>query len=468
MKVIIRCALFFALLGACLLIASRILMRKEGLRKYSDLHAALPRADVLFLGSSHVINGINPAELFDSCGIASYNLGGHGSTVPASYYELLLALREASPALVVVDGYMAEREYTYLDLMTPENTDAERENAVGQLHLNLDAFPLSRVKVYTVHALISDRKKREEFLFPFLIYHDRWSGLTADDPVPGMFSAQANRLLGGEIRTGVDWHIEPHEGEEEPATEPLYGETYLQMILALCRERGIDMAFTMLPFNTTPADRRTAARLSVLAQAEGVPYLDLTAAGTDSLQGELFDDGHLNLIGMHRTTEAVGRFLAEQFDLPDRRGDADYSLWQRRAEEYRETLTGLQYGPERLTDALSALAADPDAPAAILYLRPEAAAIGDPAVRNLLDAVVPGNQLREAAAAGAPALFLFSRGGEEVQDLCGYRTQDWQESVIGLTELVQVERFTGLYLDHDESFNLLDMDEGRLSDAQLM
>ncbi|MBR4530229.1 MAG: hypothetical protein IKO80_08120, partial [Lachnospiraceae bacterium] len=47
-------------------------------------------------------------------------------------------------------------------------------------------------------------------------------------------------------------------------------------------------------------------------------------------------------------------------------------------------------------------------------------------------------------------------------------TQDWQESVIGLTELVQVERFTGLYLDHDESFNLLDMDEGRLSDAQLM
>ncbi|MBQ3790985.1 MAG: hypothetical protein II800_08630, partial [Lachnospiraceae bacterium] len=109
---------FLLLLAGALSVAAGITERKESLRKYADLKKAAPLTDVLFLGSSHVINGIDPVLLYEEEGIASLNLGGHGSILPASYYELLLALSYASPRLVVVDGYMMDRDYHYLDEMT--------------------------------------------------------------------------------------------------------------------------------------------------------------------------------------------------------------------------------------------------------------------------------------------------------------------------------------------------------------
>lgn len=466
---LIKWLIFLLLLTGAVFAAACVTKRKESDRKYADLKAAAPKADVLFLGSSHVINGINPVQLYEEYGIASVNLGGHGSILPASYYELLLALKYASPRLVVVDGYMMEKDYHYLDLMTEDVSEEVREASIGQLHLNLDVFPFSRTKLFAVRDLISDRKTQAEFLFPFILYHNRWSALEEDDyALPGR-SGEANRLFGAEIRTGVAYRIAPHEtGDEEISSDEIHlGEQYLQMILQTCRERGIEVALTFLPCNATSADRQTAARLSALSAAEGLPYLDLLAEPVTDPDTDFSDEGHLNLLGMTKVSRRVGAFLREQTQIPDRQGDPDYSLWEKRAAACDELLDNLASEAVSLPEALLTVAADPDSHHALLYLSGTGAAIGDPAVRHLLDVMIPGNGLREAAAAGEPALFVLPAGGEGF-DIAGYQVTDWLTTDMGSLEVIQVDRFTGLYLDGDEEDNLLDMEDGRLADAQLI
>ncbi|MCR5674825.1 MAG: hypothetical protein K6G16_03870 [Lachnospiraceae bacterium] len=463
-----KCILFFVLVAGVLVVAFRVTGRKESIRKYADLHDA-SNADVLFLGSSHVINAVNPVQLYEDFGIASFNLGGHGSILPASYYELLCALDHFDPQLVVVDGYMMERDYHYVDEMTEAYTDSERAAAVSQLHLNLDIFPLSRTKIHAVRDLIADRSKQAEFFFPFILYHNRWSSLTGDDLISPDRSPLSNRLLGAEIRTGLDYRIAPHTmGDEEQDPDTVHtGEQYLQMILAACRERNIDVVLTFLPCNSTAEDRQTAARLEAVGAAEQIPCLNLLNEEIVDLRTDFSDEGHLNLRGMTAVTDRIGRFLNENLALPDRREDPAYRLWADRAEQYDKTLDDMLLQANTLSEALLMLSSGRTTRNAVLYLSGTGAAIGDPAVKNLLDAQLPGNVLRAATEKEEPAVFVLPANGTP-SAITGYQVTGWEETSLGELETIQVENFTGLYLDHNESDNLLDMEDNRLADAQLV
>ena len=59
--------------------------------------------DVLFFGSSHMINGVFPMELWKDYGLTSYNLAGHGASLAASFWELRLAVQYHKPKVAVLD-----------------------------------------------------------------------------------------------------------------------------------------------------------------------------------------------------------------------------------------------------------------------------------------------------------------------------------------------------------------------------
>ena len=70
--------------------------------------------DVLFFGSSHMVNDVFPMVLWKNYGLTSYNLGGHGASIAASYWELRLATQYHKPKVagcavcrLPVDGYGA-------------------------------------------------------------------------------------------------------------------------------------------------------------------------------------------------------------------------------------------------------------------------------------------------------------------------------------------------------------------------
>ena len=100
---------FLLILLFCFMAVALVVERKSSYIK-NEMYiqeAEKEHVDVFFLGSSHVINGINPVQLYDEQGITAYNLGGYGSVLLSSYWQFRLALERRIPDLVVIDAYKA-------------------------------------------------------------------------------------------------------------------------------------------------------------------------------------------------------------------------------------------------------------------------------------------------------------------------------------------------------------------------
>lgn len=62
-----------------------IVARKDSYFKYEPFFKQEENFDVLFMGTSHVLNAVYPMELWNDYGIVSYNFGGHGNYLPTTY-----------------------------------------------------------------------------------------------------------------------------------------------------------------------------------------------------------------------------------------------------------------------------------------------------------------------------------------------------------------------------------------------
>ena len=100
----IAAALFTIFLTlAALGMAKRVLGRKDSEFKYKPFFRTNTEYDVLFFGTSHVIDGIFPMQLWHDYGITSYNFGEHGTPIPTSYWIMRNAVRYHKPKIAALD-----------------------------------------------------------------------------------------------------------------------------------------------------------------------------------------------------------------------------------------------------------------------------------------------------------------------------------------------------------------------------
>ena len=309
--------------------AAKITERKESRIKNGAFFETADKVDVLLLGSSHVINGIDPVQLYEDHGIASYNLAGHGSILPVTYWTLVNALDYCTPGWVVIDPFLIEEDYHYVDEITDTRDAVLTENAVGQLHTVLDVFPWSKNKAAAVQDLILDPETRREFRYDFIRYHSRWSALTEDDFKSSRELAAMNGRMGAEMR----WNAEPPAqhyalvSPEEDLGRDTAGYEYLRRALDLCREKGIQVLLMNLPYEADPDYQRAANGVQRIADEAGVPYLNLMyAPGLIDTVTDLSSITHLNASGARKVTAFAGEAL-RSIGVPDRRAQEGYEAW---------------------------------------------------------------------------------------------------------------------------------------------
>lgn len=314
MKRAINIAIFAVVLIALLFGAHRITRRDDSERKYGVFFKDKdPDAyDVLFFGTSHVLNDVLPMELWREYGITSYNMGNNSEPLGVTEWVLKVALEYHRPKVAVFDIFYIDRP---LDLQW---TYAFR-------HLFLDAVPLSPIKLEMLKAVLPSRYWGE-YLVPFALYHGRW-----DEMITGNFSNQVESIpaqMGAEFRLGravpqafvrTD---EVYDGEL-PGTEAL------RSIAQICRENGIQPVFICLPSPATREEQMNCNTVYALAGELDVPFLNmLDVDGLVDFDTDCYDSfSHLNPDGAIKVTSHLGQWLRDSFDLEDRRGDSRFSLW---------------------------------------------------------------------------------------------------------------------------------------------
>ena len=161
--IVVFCTVFAAIILALKL--NTIFEEKESRENnYDFIHNSL-NSDILFIGTSHMRGAVNPMELWDMNGYTSYVLIAAGDGVKRDNAMLEMALDYTKPKLIVFDPdqYWCSNDLKY------------------QYHAFSDSFPLSVTKIKTTFELYNDNSIRAEFLFPWLIYHNRWDELKRKD-----------------------------------------------------------------------------------------------------------------------------------------------------------------------------------------------------------------------------------------------------------------------------------------------
>ena len=115
-----------------------------------------------------------PMELWDKYGIASYNWGYSNCTPAENYYLIQEILKYTSPKLIVLDVYGVIEYEQY-------NNGKYRTDRIEQQHVQFDSFPLSLNKIRAAKDLFDDYEHNEDFIWNFIMYHNRWSELDRSD-----------------------------------------------------------------------------------------------------------------------------------------------------------------------------------------------------------------------------------------------------------------------------------------------
>ena len=218
--------------------------------------------DVIFLGSSHTGSGLNPQDMYDEAGIRSYNLASSSQSILLSYFWLKEALNYQSPKIVVLDCY---------ELFISGTSEAAARKA-------LDYMRDGEVKSEAVQAIVADDETQSELSYTLsnVRYHTRWSELTEEDYT--WAEEDVTKLAKGFYKKWGYCNDEtyvPLEFDESEITPAEFDETaeeYLDKIVSLCEEKGIELILIKTPAHSQTAERHVAVQN--YADEHGLTFYD--------------------------------------------------------------------------------------------------------------------------------------------------------------------------------------------------
>ena len=280
--------------------------------------------DVVFVGSSHIYENVSTGVLWDEYGIAAYDLAGSMQPVWNSYYYINECLKTQHPKLIVMDINSAV-------LSDNSNSGAKDLTDMSRIIKNTYGMKPSRDKLEAIKASANSSFWRE-YILEFPTYHTRYSELSKADYLPYNNIAYFEYWKG----FGMNATVVPQEYPTGFETDNVgviaeKSEEYFIKIFELCKEKGVPLLLIKTPYQATEADTEKFNRVGELAEAAGIPYVNfnymLDEIGLD-FSCAYADSCHMSYIGSAAFSEYLGKWLKDNYDLPDRRGEAGYESWE--------------------------------------------------------------------------------------------------------------------------------------------
>lgn len=316
---------------------------------------------VIFLGTSHMMRGVSPLEIYQDEKIISYNLGTSIQTLEGSYFLAKEAFRTQDPKVIVLDV-----SSLFFSGVTSRNFDVS-------MRYILDSLPMNETKVEMAKAysemsdlgddtgtILRSEDTTERFVscfIPFLQYHSRWNEIGESDfrdyfaykddytagyhmgsvLVGGATSLETVNATAAELMlvNGVrDTFVyengirRAYETEEDIYSTEIVDNNieYLAKLKELCDQNGAALLLTKIPAIASPINYTSAwtkfrsAAVREVADRYGIDFLDLqydADLGID-VSKDFYDGGmHLNANGVSKASGYLGAYLKEHYGLEE-------------------------------------------------------------------------------------------------------------------------------------------------------
>ena len=275
--------------------------------------------DVIFMGNSDTYRGIDPLVMYHEYGFTSYNFVAAGQRIWTGYSMFEESLKYQKPKIILF------------------NTDElyfTKQTSYGNSSKVYDNMPLSINKIKSVFDSNYKRSiivKMAHFL-PIFRYHSRYNELTNDD-LKYAFYNERYALKGMDM---VAYQV-PYTGPKDYMTDtgevmelPEISIEYLDKMVEKCKKENIEFILYHVP---SPDSSSYARYMPVkkYADQKGITLLELNydnkKIGIDWNKDTSDGGDHLNLYGAEKVSIYLGKYLKDNYDLPDHRNEEKYNYW---------------------------------------------------------------------------------------------------------------------------------------------
>ena len=284
--------------------------------------------DIVFLGTSHMIHGMAPMELYERHEIKSYNLATSGQPIQISYYLFKDVLKTQAPKVLVYDasslylGSSWEAAWRYvLDYMP---FSSNKYKAAQEFTQNFNDITLL------------------EALSPLYNYHSRWASLKKLDFTD--FSRNNHLYTKGGFLSS-EWISAPTVEEMNASAPPISisDDTvdWLLKLKTLCEENDVELLVTKVPSVQLPAvygsawTRPRSDEVRRVCRENEIPFFDILYDVPDSIDPvtDFYDGGgHVNFLGTKKVSNILGDYLVNHYALDTAR----LPMWDTDLETYKK------------------------------------------------------------------------------------------------------------------------------------
>lgn len=331
-----KAVIFLMILIMVLIGVNNIIMYKQpnGIPQYKSFYEQEEDSvDVLFVGTSHVYCDIDPAYVYDECGILSYDLATGGAPLAATYYSMKQALAYQHPNVIAVELYSLKG-----------SIPSQRE-IVDATYGIRDP----RIKYASLREIIGDNSLLE-FYMAFPWYHSLYNDVSRSDfsgydyiqnsvtKTYLYFPQKLQSYKGASIfsctTSGTALDISEIESESQIGEN---AERYLNQMIRLCAENNIELCFIVSPFMSRAeyfCEQVNYVR-SNIAEPNGINLIDggrcIEEIGID-WSTDAAEGSHLNYKGAEKYSRWLARQMADLYGLQDCHGMPAAESWEQNLE----------------------------------------------------------------------------------------------------------------------------------------
>lgn len=284
--------------------------------------------DVIFMGNSDVYRGISPIALWDEYGIASYNFVSSGQRMWTAYYMMEECFRYQKPNLIVLN----------MDSAFNETSSSE-----SNYRKTFDNMKMSKNKLKAITDSSFKNKKTEmlSYILPLTRYHSRWNELE-DKDFQQAFKNEKFDFKGMDLNTDVepynyDNKYMSKENSEENIGPKAY--KYLEKMIDLCKENNAELLLIELP-SADSWSKDLSDKTKEFAEQHNLRFIDMNLNYKEfgfDWKSDTADSGdHLNIYGAEKVSKYLGKIIKEEYKIPDRKNDTNYSSWNESSIKYHE------------------------------------------------------------------------------------------------------------------------------------
>lgn len=285
--------------------------------------------DVMMIGASEVYADYSATTAWKDYGYTSYSLGVSG--VPGSLYKSMLreSLTRQHPKLVVfeVNGFLQKDSYY---------------DRTAQLHSWIDNIHDEVNKADTI-AEVVPKEEQDNFINPLKLYHNNWKNMdrcmNSFTTRVGMKFSDVSYMKGF---SSIAKSSDCPSGKQKTLYFTDKSRTYLTDLLEYCKKQGVEkVLFARFPHEKEIKNPWVLTEVEDLVTSYGYDFVsfenDKDVIGIEG-KNDFYNSEHLNVKGSRKFTQYVGKYLTDNYRLPNEHSAKITSEWKKCAGKADEVI----------------------------------------------------------------------------------------------------------------------------------